>query len=239
MTCSDKINIAISIIATTVEIIVAILTLFTLRAAIKANKQNREEIVQAQKAIQVSIKIQEQTKNIELLDKRANILERVENYQYPSIRFDPLPGIANGIYSTISINEIRIMFRDDPGILADFKAMTDSITNARLFGNQLNIYYMGFVQSDGEGGKINAIWDQILRYEAQIQSGSAASTMEEFQEYCAQHTYIDQNSGEEYNYFFIKKGIEEHKESFETAQKNLIMKIRVFIDESIKPIDTM
>jgi len=41
------------------------------------------------------------------------------------------------------------------------------------------------------------------------------------------------------DYLIIKKGIEENKESFEVAQKNLIMKIRVFIDESIKPIDTM
>ena len=127
-------------------------------------------------------------------------MERVENYQYPSIRFDPLPGIANGIYSTISINEIRIMFRDDQGILADFRKMTESILNARKLGKQLESYFMGFVQRDRAGDHINTVWNQILQYENQIKSDSSASNREEFEGFCNQHTYTDQNSGEEYNY---------------------------------------
>jgi hypothetical protein len=232
MTCSD----IISSIGIAVEIFVAFLTLFTLKAAIQANKQNREEIIQAQKAIQTSIKIQEQSKNIELLNKRIAVIDKIEQYENPHFIIDLIPHVAFGIYDKVSENEIRILFRDDRGIDNDFKTICECISNAHMIEKQLKSFYHGFCQKDNIGQIINPVWEQILQYESL--GGQEDSVDAKFIDYCNDHIYTDSESMETLNYFALKEAMNDNSKKFEAAKSSIIMKIRVFIDESIKPIES-
>ena len=231
MTCSD----IISSIGIAIEIVVAILTLLTLKAAIQANKQNREEIIQAQKAIQTSIKIQEQSKNIELLNNRIAVLDKIEQYEKPYLKNDLLPHVAFGIYDKVSENELRILFSDDRGLVNAFKEICECISNAHMIEKQLKSFYHGFCQRDSIGQIVNPVWEQIHQYETL--SGQTDSETAEFIDYCNDHVYTDSESMETFNYLALKQAMNDNSKKFEDAKTFLIMKIRVFIDESIKPID--
>jgi hypothetical protein len=81
-----------------------------------------------------------------------------------------------------------------------------------------------------------------MEYESQRRmSKHPVDTEEQFKEFCLNNTYLESNSvtGEnyEYNYYNLSKSLNNAINEFNDSKTVLLLQMREFIDESIKPIE--
>lgn len=226
-----------SVIAMIIDSVIAVITLLTLIVAVMANKQNKEEIGELRNATIQSLKMHEQSKNIQLIDLRIQILDEIENIKLPNYSIGYPPEKVQGIKSDISINKLRMLYNQDADIIKTFKKLDKCYEEVDCLINDIFYFYQLTLESDGEGGYYSPIWETICKYEIQLDFDSDDDS---FRKYCEENIYIDRNPEtnqvDEYNYYDISKKIGRARCMFEDDKQKLITQMRVFIEESISPL---
>ena len=212
--------------------------------ALKANKQNRTEIAQAQAEIANSLKIQEQSKNIELLNPRLELLNKIKEFKLPDYELDYLIRIKKPIVPNVAEEEIIILFNNDPMIMKIYKGLFDKIEKQE--SNISNLYHFSehYYCMNQYGCPINEVMEKIMRYERLLSSPECPDNIEqdlinEVDNTAFSEENIITKEIAEYNYADIISAINTLDKEFESDKESLITKIRIFIDESIKPIKEM
>lgn len=207
--------------------------------ALKANKQNRTEIAQAQAEIANSIKIQEQSKNLDMLEKRLEILKQIEMLKLPDYELDIcLKKIA---YNDIKISSIEmiILFNNDKNIISLYNSLFEHIEAMKAEINNLYNYFDHYYVLDGEGGGyVSLVLDSIKEFIDRIQRNPDDKQLRvEFENYCNDYSFTHNDVS--YNYFEIADKIKDVRNEFEKNKGQLIECLRIFIEESIKPVKEM
>ncbi len=233
----------LEIIEIIINIVVALLTVGALIAAIIANKQNKEEINEVKKATKKSLQMHEQSKNLQLMEMRLQLLYEIENSKSPRYYIDISPKKENGTIGDISINKLKLLYNEDPTIIKAFTNLKEYYNKSNyLINNLIHFYRLGRTP-DGEGGFCNPVWERIKKYEDLRGLPNYLETTEnEYKEFCDNHTYSElcpvDGQNVEYNYYNIQQELNNAVKSFDTTKDILLKQMRIFIDESIKPIDS-
>ncbi|MBR6618410.1 MAG: hypothetical protein IKL00_11145 [Oscillospiraceae bacterium] len=238
MNCCEYV---IEVIGIILDAIVAILTFCALRTAITANKQNKTEIQELRVATKQSLLMHEQSKNLQLMDLRLQILGEIEQYEAPKYLPDISPKKVEGTKCEVSINKLKLVFNDDPGISKTFKTLNEYYNSADRIIGEIMHYFRATLQEDGEGGWISSVWDEIMRYENLLGLLDCSdATEEEFKKFCSDNLHTEScsvdNQSVEYNYYTLTKELDSVLQLFKSTKESLISQMREFIDESIKPI---
>lgn len=235
-------------IDTWVQIAIAIITLVTAGIAFyqshKANKKSDTANGLASEANRISKITQTLSMNVDLLDRRRDILERIEKCVPSKLLLELNPRITEENYDAISMNDIQILFLDDFDIKNAFntfnKCREGIITSCKAMKQ---FYNLCEIVSDHEGGFTNKIWDTIISIEDKIQKcenagASSEKLKSQLLEFChanIQVDHVNDDEVEEYDYITIWKNYSECVNQFNDAQKDLCLKIRSFITDSIDP----
>lgn len=209
--------------------------------AVKANRQNRTEIAQAQAEIANSIKMQEQTKNIELLSQRMELLNKTNELQLPNYELDLRIRKKEAVSPSYSKEELIILFNNDPIIMKLYKGLLDKIKKQETNISNLVHYSERYFRFIDGGCPVNEVMSKIMEYENILSSPNCPeNVIDDMQEDIKQYAFYENNpvtnEAEEYDYVSITNIISSIKKEFDVDKKSLIDKMRIFIDESVKPI---
>lgn len=231
----------LEIIEIIINIVVALLTVGALIAAIKANKQNKEEINEVRKATEKSLQMHEQSKCLQLMDMRIQLLDEVEKCKAPQYYPNIIPTKKDGIECNIPINKFKIYYNQTT-IIKAFNNLKRCYDDIDCLSDNILYFYRKTRQPDGCGGFVSPVWNEILKYiDQQGQPDYCVNTDNQFKEFCLNNTYSESNpltnETYEYNYYNLNQDLDIAIKAFDDAKTILLLQMRGFIDESIKPID--
>lgn len=244
LSCNWTLDHTLQLISIFVDALAAGGAIAAIFIALKANKQNRTEIAQAQAEIANSIKIQEQSKNIELFNQRIELLNKTKELQLPDYDLDYRIKEKKAILPSYSKEELIILFNNDPiimqlynGLLVKIKKQETNISSLIHFSEHY------FLLIDG-GCPVNEVMSKIMEYENILSAPDCPENiLDDMQEYVEKYAFSEENpvtkEAEEYDYISITSIISSIEKEFNDDKKSLIDKMRIFIDESIKPIKEM
>lgn len=231
----------LEIVEIIINSIVAVCTVWALITAIKANKQNKEEIEEVREATKQSLRMHEQSKSLQLMDMRIQLLDEVEKCEAPRYNPNTIPTKKDGVKCNIPINKFKIYYNQTTIIKAfnNLKRCYDDID--RLSDNLL-YFYRKTCKPDGEGGFISPVWIEILKYiDQQGQPDYCVNADNQFKEFCLKNAYSEPNpltnKPYEYNFYNLSQELDIAIKEFDDAKTVLLLQMREFIDESIKPIE--
>ena len=193
-----------------VSILGVIATVGAVIVALVANAKASEQLASA-------LAIQEQSKNVELLNKRMELVGQIDNGE------------------NVSVSYIKVLFGDSyvqkynemAGYQRDAKnAQSDSFTYFRLFQEENNRVV---VDTDVE--------KEIHRYEMMLDSEDPPDDVEsEFEAFCNSHVYWENNTP--YNYYKIRIIEAESISRYNAAKEKLVGELYTFVRNSIAPIES-
>ncbi len=194
-----------SVIATVAAVIVALY----------ANKKAHQQLISA-------LKMHEQSKSVDLLDERMNVVDRFERKDYvPPKMIKLLFGADCSIMDTYS------------RLQNDYKLLAEANAVRRQFFTTVE---------EIEGSKIKyEIEETILDFERQLSYSDCPQSVEDdYIDYCESHSisYRDEINNEviTLNYYEIKKRIEKYDFEIDCLRTELCSMMEHFIEESIKPL---
>lgn len=244
LSCNWTLDHTLQLASIIVDAIVGVLTFLALKVAHAANKQNRTGIAQAQAEISNSIKIQEQSKNIELLTPRVDLLNKIKEFQLPDYELDYLIKKKEPNCPAVSEEELIILFNNDPIIMKLYKGLLEKIKEQETnISSLIHFSEHYFLLIDG-GCPVNEVMSKIMEYENMLSAPDCPENiLDDMQEYVEKYAFSEENpvtkEAEEYDYISITSIISSIEKEFNDDKKSLIDKMRIFIDESIKPIKEM
>lgn len=193
----------------------AIATALATGVALYASFQARSELKSA-------LRIQEQSKNVELLDKRIELAEDIRSGK------------------SVSELKLQILFNDE--IFKHYRIWRDYLTEKVYAEHDLEIFYRESRQSDFEGGYKNDTKDAIEKYQyAMSRPDCPQEIYEKYEDFCKEHTLLlmvgDGNERTAYNHSEISKRIAIAENNAKTEQNLVIQLIEKLISESIQSLD--
>lgn len=191
-------------------------TIAAVFVAIHAIKQSNQQL-------QSALKTHEQSKSIDLFDKRVKVIEEIDNY-----------GVT-------SFQSIKLLFNSNTDIINRFERYKETCMSLNEAITERNEYLRLTKKEDGEGGFFSEEEEKIHEYERKIKDCDySESIVNEFIEYCNDHTYQgkDENSDEmkTYNYYEINQKIELLIPQKDKQKAELLAMLERFVEESIKPL---
>jgi len=183
-----------------VENVTAIIEGAAVLVALYANHQTKKELCQA--------------KNIELLDKRIEILGKIENDE------------------DVSENIVKLMFSKHEKDL--FQNLNEMKKEKELCFKLEKTFFSLWREPDGEGGYSNEVYETIATIEDRMTQDDSISLEIELKEYCENHIAFESNTGDSYNYYEINQRKNTANKRISEYKTALIDSMKKFIEKSIK-----
>lgn len=189
----------------------------TVLAVIVALFANRK----ATEGLKSALEIQEQSKNVGLLDKRIELAESIQSGK------------------TVSELTLQVLF--DEEIFQHYKAWRNHVSEGIYAEHDLDVFFLSSRTSDNEGGYLNDVRDTIHKYEADMsKEGCPQQIIDEYQSYCDKHiVWLKTGKKEEmtpYNHAEISNRIAKAANEAKQEQILTLQLIEKFIDASIQQI---
>lgn len=217
----DKCEFVLQVISICVDAAVGVLTLLALKAALIANKQNREEM-------KMTSKIEERSANIAFLDKRLSIIQDIIDNNPVSdeilyVMFDAVDSKTN--------QELHKR-------IAHIKKLEELRDKA-----EQNIFLAG--KPDGEGGYISTYREEFEHLRKCISKGVANDEMRKrYKEICdiqAINVYPDvenkQGKGKLTPLYTIEEELEEEKEKYNKEKEEFVDMLKKYVRSGIQTVD--
>ena len=179
-------------------------------------------VVVAVISIKVSFKIQEQSKNVDLYEKRLALIEELKNG-------NPISEIS-----------LRLLYKKS--IFEEYEKLKKKIEEKKNAEHDLYIYEQNAKMTDEAGGFFNPL-EEIREKEAKIELyGETDESKKEFEELCQKHQITFSEFGEPenskvYNYIDLSKKIGKKNLEAENQLKKLLKKMEEEIAKSISSLD--
>lgn len=192
-----------------------IATVLAVIVALYANRKATHELKSA-------LKMQEQSKNVSLLDKRIELAEKIQSG------------------NSVSELTLQVLFNDE--ILEHYKAWREYCTEKVYAEHDLDIFFHLCRTPDSAGGYTNDVQDTIRKYiNAMSKADCPQQTIDEYKAYCDKHTFW-QKTGEAkevtpYNHAEIGDRITKATSNAKKEQELTLQLIEDFIADSIRQID--
>ena len=188
-------------------------TIATVAAVIVALVANHK----SSEAIKMSLKIHEQSKNVDLFEKRI--------------------GIINEIKSQDKTSEISLSILFNMEIFTLYQSFKKSVEQKTEYEERLKYYRSVLSHPDGEGGYIS-MFDELENLEVTLNDHNyPENEIEEYKRKCKEYEVTDDNSGQIYNYDELTSTLVEIKKEINLKKEVLLIKMQEFISKSISPID--
>ena len=199
-----------------VDILGTIATVAAVIVAIVAN-------CKASKSIKYSLRIQEQSKNIDLFEKRVSLIDEIQK-----------EGKTDKMV-------LELLFQEKNEIVEAYNELQKLISTKNDLEYDLDVYEAVCKNSDGEGGFVSPV-DDMKFFESQLEmSGYPEDKVKEFEKLCSdnQITYSETGKPEDakvYNYLDLSNKIGQINTSIENQKKNLLKLMQTFIQQTITSI---
>lgn len=191
-----------------------IATVFAVVVALAANKKASEQLKSA-------LEMQEQSKNVELLEKRVDLAEAIQSKK--------------------SVSELTLQVLFNKEILEHYRAWKNHLTEKVYAEHDLERYYNEVKEPDEEGGFKSDVENTLERYIADMSRPDCPKEIcDEYEKYCSEHTvYLpDGETGVStpYNHSEIETRIGNAIENAKNEYELTLQLIEKFISNSIRPI---
>lgn len=212
--CYESSN-AMDVINFVIDIVVAVATVAAVIVALVANYKSS-------KAIKMSLKIHEQSKNLDLYDKRLALYEDVKNNK--------------------NVSDIAVNLLFDKKIIRCYEKMVLYRKKQREFYFD-KIHSEDFAKEIVREEKLEDFRSNILEFKSKMSNPECPdSVFDEYRTYCDKFEVEHSFSGKDedlkvYNYYKCEEQEDKYKELADEKQKELLELIAKFIKESISPID--
>lgn len=200
------------------DIISAISTVAAFAAVVVAMFANRS----SSKSLEYSLRMQEQSKNVDLFEKRVSILEEVK----ASDRTAELP--------------LQLLF--DETISQSYQTFQMNIAEQTASEHDMTEYANLLMQMDGEGGYTSPI-AQLVDAERQLDMcGYTEESAQDYDALCDKYQITcanvndEENCGKIYNYKDLSERIAQSNQKVQMSKELLLQQMQNFIQKSISPI---
>lgn len=194
----------IGVIATVAAVIVALY----------ANTKSTKQLIAA-------LKIQEQSKNVELLGKRFELLERMR--------------LKGGLSETA----LRVLFNDE--ILSHYINWENHMSEKKNAEFDKKKFFEMCREPDGAGGFVNTIRDRIEQYEINMgRPDCPQNVFIEYETFCNDNSFTQRDEEGNiinYNYSDIQGRIAKANEEAENELTMILYLMEKFISDSLRPIE--
>lgn len=193
-----------------------IATVSAVIVALVANKKSTEQLKSA-------LEMQEQSKNVSLLDKRVELAEAIQHGK------------------PISELTLQVLFNDE--IVNHYKVWKNHLREKVYADHDLDRFFAKVKEPDGEGGFNADVKTTLEKYMADMSKPDCPQTIiDDYEEYCSKHVvyFPDGETGTPipYNHSEITARIGKAIESAKKEQELTLQLVEKFISDSIKQIDT-
>ena len=208
-----------------VNAISSIAMVATVIVALCANRQSNKQLKSA-------LEMQEQSKNIELYEKRIEIIKII--YQFKI-------GMGMEEIQMLPI-KIRILYNNDEKILEKFDKLKEYCMAVDKAEEEKKRFITATNRPDGYGGYIT-LKDEIEKFEKRLGRNNHDETAEEpFRNFCDEHICQIKNPEtskmESVNYFDIHSRLKESYIGYFDTQGELIELMEQYINNGLQPITT-
>ena len=195
----------------------------TVIVALYANRQSNKQLKSA-------LQMQEQSKNIELYEKRIEIIKTI--YQFKI-------GMGMEEIHMLPI-KIRILYNNDEKIMEKFEKLKEYCIDVDKAEEDKKRFISATNKPDGIGG-YDTLKDKIEEFESRLGRNDYDKTAEEpFKKFCDDHicqiTNPETNTAETVNYYNIHCRLKESYIGYFDTQKELIDLMEQFINNGLQPI---
>lgn len=174
----------------------------------------------AKKQLIAALKMQEQSKNVSLLEERLKIAEAIRTGE------------------AVSVISVKVLYNEE--IVKDFQELQDLEGEYNQAASDEAVFFDALKETDSTD-----VEKEIKEYtENYLERPDCTETIwEQFRDYCNQHTSFWSHTGfsddrRVYNYYEIyTKMVETHKKIAE-QRKSIVSKMEKFLSESIKQVDS-
>lgn len=176
----------------------------------------------AKKQLNAALAMQEQSKNVSLLDKRVEVADNIRNDR------------------EISITALKVLF--NPEIEKKYSEIIEWQKKVNDAANDEWTYFEAVKTSDGEGGFLTGVRDKIAEYEMYLSRPDCPENIEEsFRQYCKEKEIFYSATGfsddrKTYNYCEITERKQNATKKVNEIKQTLLKLIEAFIADSIKSI---
>lgn len=176
----------------------------------------------AKESLEYSLKMQEQSKNVDLFEKRVAIIEALKEEKL--------------------ISEISLKLLFENSVFEEYKKLQKIREEKKSAEHDMRVYELCVQVSDGVGGYLNPIEDiRALEYKIE-HYGETEENKKEFEELCEKHQITYSEFGEPerskiYNYIDLSRKIGDKNLEAENQLKKLLEKMEKEIAESISSLD--
>lgn len=228
--CLDIISVIVDSLASIGAIVAIGIGIRANGLAKKANEATNDELKQ-------TVKLHNQSINIDLLDKRCELIQEIEKIDCPIFALQKVPKMPEYKEPNISKIHISILFEDDCEILKFYNLLLEDVKKILIDIGEI----IEFHDINGEfvGGIYeNKVWDEILNYENMLSFPNATIEDEnDFEQYCENNVatkYINElDLTERYNYYIIRCRYLENISNFETHKKKILFLMEKYIKRSL------
>ena len=192
-------------------------TIATVAAVIVAIVAN----CKANQSLKYSLKMQEQSKNIDLFEKRLAVIDEIKEK------------------TKVSKLHLGLLFNDS--IVSEYNKMLDFWNEHANAYHDLNVYSDAIEVMDGEGGYTSPMAELEDAERTLEELGYPADKVKSFDALCDKYQISHSESGENkdikiYNYKELSGRIASTKCQFDDQKKSLIDLMQHFVKDSISPI---
>lgn len=197
-----------------IDTLCMVATVAAVIVAICANKTSS-------KSLKYSLRVQEQSKNVDLFDKRVLLAEDLKSGK--------------------SISELSLKLLFDDEIFEEYEELKKVYQEKKAFEHDMSVYIQNVREADGAGGYYNPVED-ITALEAKMESyGETEESKKEFEELCKKHqNYYSESGNPEdskwYNYSEISQCIGNSTIKANKQLQKVLDEMEKFIDKSISSI---
>lgn len=183
--------------------------------ALWANRQSKKQLISA-------LEIQEQSKNIELLDKRVDIIENIEkNNQVPS-------------------RMVKLLFGEE--IVEEYKTWLSYKAKESNAEHDISYYLSLCREAEEKVVTIDSVDEKIEEYKAQISMPDCPNNIEdEFKLFCDKKAIYASETGQDsdykhYNYYELSRIAGENYRLADDTRKSLIKHMEQYIEGGLEPL---
>lgn len=192
-----------------------IATVLAVVVALAANRKSSKQLKSA-------LEMQEQSKNVSLLDKRVELAEAIQTGKF------------------VSELTLQVLFNDE--IVKHYQAWMDYLTKKVYAEDDLEKFYDKTKTRDGAGGYITTVKDNFERFMAAMSRPDCPQQIfTDYEEYCNKHVVYLPNgeNGESipYNHSEITNRISDAITNAKKERELTLQLMEKFISDSIQPVD--
>jgi len=191
-----------------------IATAFAVVVALVANRKATKELNSA-------LEMQEQSKNVGLLDRRIELAENIQAGK------------------PVSVLTLQVLFSNE--ILTHYIAWQTHLSELKQAENDMNLFFFAGRVEDDEGGYANSVRDTIHKYESDMSRPDCPQEIvNEYETYCNEHImWIKTGETLElmpFNHSEISGRIATATESAKKEQELTLDLIKKYTSDSIRPL---